>query len=94
MKKTGLAVLAFVVFVLIASHAGAMDAGSVPRITANELKARLDKGEQITIIDVRTRGSYSTSPWKIKGDIRLAPDEISAKATGLPKGALIVAYCT
>lgn len=94
MKKTGLAVLAFIAFVLIASYAGAMDAGSVPRITANELKARLAQREQIIIIDARTGGSYSTSPWKIKGDIRIAPDEISVKARNLPKGALIVAYCT
>ena len=94
MKKTGLAVLAFVAFVLIASYSGAMDAGSVPRITANELKARLDKREQIIIIDARSGGSYSTSPWKIKGDIRIAPDEISVKAKNLQKGALIAAYCT
>ena len=93
MKKTGLAVLAFIAFVLIASYAGAMDAGSVPRITADELKARLAQREQI-IIDARTGGSYSTSPWKIKGDIRIAPDEISVKAKNLPKGALIVVYCT
>lgn len=94
MRKTGLAVLSFIAFVLIASYAVAMDAGNVSRITANELKARLAQHEKIVIIDARAGGSYSTSPWKIKGDIRIAPDEISVKARNLPKGALIVAYCT
>lgn len=94
MRKTGLAVLAVIAFILIASYAVAMDAGNVPRITANELKARLAQREKIVIIDARTGGSYSTSPWKIKGDIRIAPDEISVKAKNLLKGALIVTYCT
>lgn len=94
MRKTGLAVRAFIAFVLIASYAVAMDAGSVPRITADELKSRLDKHEKIVIVDARTGGSYSTSPWKIKGDIRMALDEISVKAMNLPKGVMIVTYCT
>ena len=33
----------------------------VPRITVHELKAIMDKGEPITILDVRQSSGYSTS---------------------------------
>ncbi len=93
MKKIGLVILSFVAFALIASYAAASERG-VARITASEIKARLDKGEKIAIVDARTGGSYITSPWRIKGDIRLEPEDVSAKAKTLPRGAMIVTYCT
>jgi len=66
----------------------------VRRITAEELKARLDKGEKITILDVRQPGSYNSSGYKIKGAIRMAPSEVAENVSRLPTGGEIVTYCT
>lgn len=63
-------------------------------ITPMELMAKLDNGEAIVILDVRSRGSYNSSDLRIKGDMRIPPDELVERARELPMGASIVTYCT
>lgn len=79
---------------LMASSAYALGPDDVPRITPEELKARLDKGEKIVVLDARSAISYARSPVRIKGDVRIAPHEISERAKELPFGREIAAYCT
>ncbi len=89
---------AAIVFVLllttIAFANGIGDPSTVERITPTELKAKMDRGERIVIIDARSRGAYDSSDLRIKGDRRIAPDEIIERARELPMGAEIIAYCT
>jgi rhodanese-related sulfurtransferase len=73
---------------------GIGDPSTVERITPAELKAKMDRGERIVIIDARSRGAYNHSDLRIKGDRRIAPDEIIERAHELPMGAEIIAYCT
>lgn len=65
---------------------------SIPRIAAEELKARLDKGEDIVILDARSEDSYKSSDLRIKGDIRMPLTELEKRYKELPKNSLIVAY--
>lgn len=68
----------------------------VPRITVNELKAMMDKGEDVTIIDARQSGAYASSNKKIKGAAYLDPDNDAAIRTfakGLEKDRALVIYC-
>ncbi len=67
-----------------------MVAVAAPRITADELKRRLDEGEDLVVADVR-RGSWHRSDVKMKGAIRTSFDEL---VEGLPPGAKVVTYCT
>lgn len=67
---------------------------SVPRITKEELKAKMDKGEDILILDVRTGGSYGGSKVKIKGAVRMSPDTADIWYKDLPKNKEIITYCT
>ena len=67
---------------------------SVPRITKEELKTKMDKGQDIIVLDVRTESSYSGSKVKIKGSLRISPDEIEAKYKDLPQDREIITYCT
>ena len=62
-------------------------------ITAAQLKARLDKGDMLTVIDVRTKEEYASG--HIPGSILIPFDEIKAKAGQLPqdKNTEIVVYC-
>lgn len=67
---------------------------SVPRITKEELKAKMDKGQDIIVLDVRTGGSYDGSKVKIKGALRIAPDEVETRYKELTKAKEIITYCT
>lgn len=64
------------------------------RITIKELKAKMDRGEGILILDVRTSRSYLDSKIKIKGAVRIDPDSIERKYQVLPKDKEIITYCT
>ena len=67
---------------------------NVPRITKEELKAKMDKGEDILVLDVRTGMSYTGSKTKIKGSMRMAPNDIEVWSKNLPKDKEIITYCT
>ncbi len=67
---------------------------SALRITMEELKAKMDKGEDVLILDVRTGGSYSGSTVKIKGAMRFAPNDVEVWSKNLPKNKEIITYCT
>lgn len=67
---------------------------SVLRITKEELKERMDKGEDIVILDVRAPDSYNGSSVKIKGSRRKDPIAVESWYNDLPKDRLIITYCT
>jgi len=67
---------------------------NVPRITAQDLKAKLDKGEDVVIIDSREGKDYGRSKLKIKGAIRIALPNMEDKYKELPANKEIVIYCT
>lgn len=66
----------------------------VTRITKEELKAKLDKGEKIIILDVRTKSSYNGSAIKIKGDVRKDTNMAESWYKELPIDREIITYCT
>ena len=89
--KTTLAILAIVLFV----GAGAMaesNSTEADRITVEELKAKLAKGDKIVIIDVRG-ADYDSSDAKIKGALRIAPAEVAARLNEIPRDKEVVFYC-
>jgi rhodanese-related sulfurtransferase len=65
-----------------------------PRITAQELKKRMEAGEDFTVIDVRNPQAWAESDTKIPEAIRVGMDELDEKLPGIPKNKPIVAYCT
>ena len=62
----------------------------VERITKEQLKERLDRGDKPTILDVRLKYAYEHSTVKLPGAIRVSP--YAAESANLPPGAEIVAY--
>ncbi len=64
------------------------------RITKEELKTKLDKKEDLVIIDVRAEDSYNTSSLKIKGAMRITLDELEKGIKNPPQGKEIITYCT
>ena len=69
----------------------------IPRITVEELKAMIDRNEPVTILDVRPRSAYATSPKRIRGAEYLDPDkaaEAEVFAKTHDKNSMVVTYCT
>lgn len=72
----------------------AMTDVEVARMTVEELKAKIQKKEPITIIDSRSEGSYDATDTKIKGAIRIPTDEVESRLKEIPRDKPIVIYCT
>jgi rhodanese-related sulfurtransferase len=62
----------------------------VERITKEQLKEQLDRGDKPTILDVRLKYAYEHSTVRLPGAIRVPPYAI--ESVPLPPGGDIVAY--
>ena len=84
-----------ITLVLVTLSAIAMAANdNVPRIAKEELKAKMERGEDIIVLDVRTGMSYKGSDIKIKGALRISQDAIDMRYKELPMDKEIITYCT
>lgn len=72
----------------------AVQAQAVPRIIPEALKALMDTGQAVTIVDVRQPEAYFESPLTILGAIRIPPDEIAQRYQEIPRDHLVVTFCT
>jgi len=68
----------------------------VPRVQVEELAGRLSSGEAggITVADVRSHGYYDPGALRIKGSIRLEPNNLLATVKDWPHDRQIYLYCT
>lgn len=64
------------------------------RITVDELRKRMEAGEDFTVIDVRNPQAWAQSDSKIPEAIYVPMDEWEKHLDQIPKGKPIVAYCT
>ena len=66
----------------------------IARITPEELKEKLDGGEDMLVVDVRDRIDFDTEPAIIPGALHLTIDELDARHHEIPREREIVLYCT
>lgn len=64
--------------------------GEVPRISPEELKNRLDNGEPILVVDVRSTSSYETQ--HIAGAISVPSYEVESRLDEFPRDQDLVLY--
>jgi len=62
------------------------------RISPDELKARLDRGDPTIILDVRGADEVAAVPYALPGAVWILLDELSQRSPGLPRDALVVLY--
>lgn len=62
----------------------------IERITKEQLKERIDRGDRPTILDVRLKYAYEHSTVKLPGAIRVPP--YALESVNLPSGSDVVAY--
>jgi rhodanese-related sulfurtransferase len=63
-----------------------------PRITVEELKRRMDAGEDFTVIDVRN--AWAESDNMLPEAMRVPLDRLEENLPRIPKTRPVVAYCT
>lgn len=66
----------------------------VTRVTPDEVKQRMDRGEKFTFVDSRNPTAWGESDVKLPGAIRLTPDDAEKRADDLPRDRTIITYCT
>jgi rhodanese-related sulfurtransferase len=67
---------------------------TVVRTTAEEVMARLARGEPIVFLDTRNPKAWAESDVKVPGAIRVEADRVREHVAEIPRGRPIVAYCT
>ena len=64
------------------------------RITVDEVKERLDRGEQFTFVDSRNPTAWAQSDKKLPNAIRVPADELAKHLNEIPKDRAVITYCT
>lgn len=88
------------------SHAAARDAESqegaassaqkleATRVTVDEIKERMDRGEQFTFVDTRNPKAWAEAETKLPGAIRVPADEVEKYFNEIPHDRAVITYCT
>jgi len=64
------------------------------RVSAHEVKARMDRGDPLVFIDTRNAKAWDESRVKIPGALRVPTDEVDQHLQEIPRGRSIITYCT
>ena len=66
----------------------------IARITPDELKSKLDRGESVFVVDLRHRIDVQAEPTGIPGAVHMDPSELEQAAARIPRDRDVVVYCT
>jgi membrane protein DedA with SNARE-associated domain len=66
----------------------------IARIGVDELKARIDAGEGLVIVDLRHALDVAADPETIPGAFRMAAEELQQKYESLPRDREVILFCT
>ena len=67
---------------------------NLKRIAVEEIKRRMDRGEQILFIDTRNEHDWGESDIMVPGARRIHYGELEKHLDELPRDRLIITYCT
>jgi membrane protein DedA with SNARE-associated domain len=66
----------------------------IARITVDELKLKIDAGEDLVIVDLRHSMDFEADPETIPGAFRMDAKELQEKNDRLPRDREVILYCT
>ena len=64
------------------------------RVTVDEVKQRLDRGEPLVFLDTRNPQAWGESDTKLPGAIRVPADEVEQHLDEIPRDRAVITYCT
>jgi membrane protein DedA with SNARE-associated domain len=66
----------------------------VARLSAGELKRRLDDGEALVLVDLRHRREVEESGSTLPGALHISPEELDRRHAEIARGRDVVLYCS
>jgi len=66
----------------------------ISRISVQELKEAIDRGERPFVVDLRHKLEFLVNPRTVSTAVRIAPDELAMRRAELPLDREVVLYCT
>lgn len=64
------------------------------RVTVDEVKERMDRGEPFAFVDTRNPQAWGESDVKLPGAIRVRADELEQHLSEIPRDRAVITYCT
>jgi rhodanese-related sulfurtransferase len=64
------------------------------RVTADEVKERMDRGEQFAFVDTRNPQAWGEADAKLPGAIRVPAGEVDEHLSEIPRDRAVITYCT
>ena len=64
------------------------------RVTVDEVKERMNRGEQFAFLDTRNPKAWGESDVKLPGAIRVPADEVEEHLDEIPRDHAVITYCT
>ncbi|HLN97013.1 MAG TPA: rhodanese-like domain-containing protein [Pyrinomonadaceae bacterium] len=71
-----------------------MQAREATRVTIDEIKQRMDRGEQFTFVDARNPQAWAEAGSKLPGAIRVPADEVEQHFSEISHDRTVITYCT
>ena len=64
------------------------------RVTVDEVRQRMDRGEEFTFVDTRNPKAWGEAKTKLPGAIRIPAEEVEQHLDEVPRGRSVITYCT
>ncbi len=64
------------------------------RVTAEEVRERMDRGEQFAFVDTRNPAAWAESDAKLPGAVRVPANELEQHLGEIPRDRAVITYCT
>ena len=64
------------------------------RVTVDEVKERMDRGESFTFVDTRNPKAWAEAETKLPGAIRIPAEEVDQHLGKIPQDRSVITYCT
>ena len=64
------------------------------RVTVDEVKQRIERGEQFAFIDTRNPKAWAEAETKLPGAVRVPADDVAGHINEIPRDRVIITYCT
>ena len=64
------------------------------RVTTDEVRERMERGEQFTFVDTRNPQAWGESDVKLPGAVRVLADELGQHLEEIPRDRAVITYCT
>lgn len=64
------------------------------RVTVDEVRERMERGEQFTFVDTRNPQAWGEADTKLPGAVRVPAGELEEHLGEIPHGRAVITYCT